>query len=58
MGDNQIIEMLFKRDEAGISAIERKYGESCLKMAENFDQNERFKEYLRAYEGIITSGAS
>jgi hypothetical protein len=27
---------------------------ACLKKAEEFDQNERFKEYLKLYERIIT----
>lgn len=57
MGDNQIIEMLFKRDEAGISAIERKYGESCLKMAENILGNKQDAEECvnDAYLGVWNS---
>ena len=31
--------------------------ESCLRKAAEFDKNQRFKEYLELYEGIITSGA-
>ena len=30
--------------------------EQCLKKAQTFDQNERFKEYLKLYERIITAG--
>jgi glycosyltransferase involved in cell wall biosynthesis len=30
--------------------------ESCLKKAREFDQNERFKEYLKLYERVISAG--
>jgi glycosyltransferase involved in cell wall biosynthesis len=30
--------------------------EACLKKAGEFDQNERFKEYLKLYERVISTG--
>lgn len=30
--------------------------EACLKKAEEFDQNERFKEYLKLYERVVSAG--
>ena len=47
-----------EREIVRICTVKPYSKEACLKMAENFDQNERFKEYLRAYEGTVTSGAS
>ena len=44
MDDSRIIEMLFARDEGGISAIEAKYGESCRKIAANILGNEQDAE--------------
>ena len=30
--------------------------DACLKKAQEFDQNQRFKEYLKLYERVVTAG--
>ena len=54
MDDDRIIEMLFMRDEAGISAIDAKYGNACRKIAENILGNAQDAEECvnDAYLGV------
>jgi RNA polymerase sigma-70 factor (ECF subfamily) len=54
MGDDEIIEMLFLRAEESISAIEKKYGAACKKIAMNILGNEEDAEECvnDAYLGV------
>ena len=54
MGDDEIIEMLFLRAEESISAIEKKYGAACRKIALNILENEEDAEECvnDAYLGV------
>jgi RNA polymerase sigma-70 factor (ECF subfamily) len=44
MDDSKIIEMLFAREEESLSEIEKKYGGTCLRIAENIVGNRQDAE--------------
>lgn len=57
MNDEAIIEMLFARSEEGVSAIDKKYGATCRKIAKNILGNEEDAEECvnDAYLGVWNS---
>lgn len=58
MNDNEIVQLLFDRDEAGLKAVGEKYKSYCMKIAENITGSREDAEecvndaFLRAWELI------